>query len=529
MHQVLSFLAGQPILLLFVVIGLGSAIGRLTVRGVGLGAAGVLFLSIGLSAWASSYGINMQIPEALGTLGLTLFTFTVGIVSGATFFASLRRNLGPILSMVGVVVIGALIAVGMGHLLTLDAPTVAGAFAGAMTNTPALAAAQQAAGNPTSPTVGYAVTYLFGVVGMLAAVQLALRNRQHDADTPPLLVNRTIRVEVASEPSLRQLQEAHENRITFSRVRHGEESPILTADDRDTLLVDDLVLVVGPADEVDAVTGELGHASSHHLDLDRDYLDMRRVTVSNARAAGKTVGELGLAQRFGAVASRVRRGDVDVVASDDVMLQLGDRVRVIAPRDRMPEVSSFFGDSARGLSDITPIVLGVGMTLGILLGAVVFPVPGRVFSIGSAAGTLVLGLILGRIGRVGSVVTSMPFTAAQAISELGLLVFLAQAGSRAGAQIGVAFESGEWWRILLLGLVVTSVVAVGLYQVMRRVFHMGGTQLSGVMGGAQTQPAVLAFANGRTGHDSRVALGYALVYPAAMITKILLGQILGGL
>ena len=276
MPQVLTFLAGQPILLLFVVIGLGSAIGRLKVRGVGLGAAGVLFLAIGLSAWASHYGINLQIPEALGTLGLTLFTFTVGIVSGATFFASLRRSLGPILSMVGVVVIGALVAVGMGHLLTLDAPTVAGAFAGAVTNTPALAAAQQAAGDPTTPTVGYAVTYLFGVVGMLAAVQLALRNRQHDPDTPPLLVNRTIRVEVGTAPSLRELQERHAHRITFSRVRHGEESPILTADDRDTLLADDLVLVVGPADEVDAVTDELGHASSHHLDLDRDAADGHR-------------------------------------------------------------------------------------------------------------------------------------------------------------------------------------------------------------------------------------------------------------
>ena len=529
MSQVLTFLAGQPILLLFIVVGLGSAIGRLQLRGVGLGAAAVLFLSIGLSAWAAHYGIDMQITEALGTLGLTLFTFTVGIVSGATFFASLRRSLGPILSMVGVLVVGALVAVGMGRVLDLDAPTVAGAFAGAVTNTPALAAAQQAAGDPTSPTVGYAVTYLFGVIGMLAAVYLALRHRQQDSDTPPPLVNRTIRVEVDTAPGLRALEKEHADRITFSRVRHGEDSPIQAADERDTLLIDDLVLVVGPADEVEAVTAELGHASSHHLDLDRAYLDMRRVTVSAPHVAGKTIAELGLAQRFGATASRVRRGDVDVVAADEVMLQLGDRVRVIAPRARMGEVSTFFGDSARGLSDITPIVLGVGMTLGILLGVVAFPVPGRVFSIGSAAGTLLLGLVLGRIGRVGSVVTAMGYTAAQAISELGLLLFLAQAGSRAGSQIGVAFASGEWLRILVLGIVVTSVVAVGLYQVMRRVFHIGGTQLSGVIAGTQTQPAVLAFANGRTGHDSRVALGYALVYPAAMIVKILLGQVLGGL
>ena len=137
--------------------------------------------------------------------------------------------------------------------------------------------------------------------------------------------------------------------------------------------------------------------------------------------------------------------------------------------------------------------------------------------------------MLGRVGRIGPVVTVMPYTAAQAMAELGLLVFLAQAGTRAGGQIGQAFTSGDWLRILALGVLVTATVACGLYLVMRHVLHVGGTRLSGVLGGAQTQPAVLAFANGRTSYDPRGALGYALVYPAAMITKIVLGRLLGGL
>ncbi|KSW29169.1 aspartate:alanine exchanger family transporter [Cellulomonas sp. B6] len=529
MRDVFLFLAQQPVLLLFVVIGVGSAVGHVKVRGVGLGAAAVLFLAIALSAWASSYDVDLEITEALGTLGLTLFTFCVGLVSGATFFSSLRRSLAPILATAGVLVVSAVVAVGAGRVLGLDAPTVAGAWAGAVTNTPALAAARDAAGDATTPTIGYAVTYLFGVIGMLVAVSVALRHREHDTDAPPTLVSRTVRVEATSGSSVRDLEERHRDRIKFSRVRRGETSPIRTADDADLLVLDDLVTVVGPVEDVDAVTRELGHASSHRLEADRMYLDMRRVTVSAERAAGHTIAELDLLHRFGATISRVRRGDVDVVATDDFQLQLGDRVRVIAPRERMTEVSRWFGDSSRGLSDITPVVLGVGMALGILLGAVAFPVPGRVFSIGSAAGTLLVGLVLGRIGRVGPLVTAMPYTAAQAIAELGLLVFLAQAGSRAGAQIGAAFTSGEWLRILVLGVLVTATVGVGLHLVMRRVFRVGGTRLSGVVGGTQTQPAVLAFANARTGYDARVALGYALVYPAAMITKIVLGQVLGGL
>ena len=529
MSEVFLFLAQQPVLLLFIVIGVGSAVGHVKVRGVGLSAAAVLFLAIALSAWASSYGVDLEITEALGTLGLALFTFCVGLVSGATFFSSLRRSLGPILAMAGVLAASGGVAVVVGGLLGLDRAVVAGAWAGAVTNTPALAAARDAAGDATGPTIGYAVTYLFGVVGMLVAVSAALRHRERDTDAPPTLVTRTVRVEVTGQPRIQDLEELHGDRIKFSRVRRGEESPIRTADATDLLLLDDLVTVVGPTEEVDAVTRELGHASSHRLEADRLYLDMRRVTVSDERAAGHTIAELDLLHRFGATISRVRRGDVDVVATDDFQLQLGDRVRVIAPRERMAEVSAWFGDSSRGLSDIMPVVLGVGMALGILLGTAAIPVGGSVFKIGSAAGTLLVGLVLGRIGRIGPVVTAMPYTAAQAIAELGPLVFLAQAGSKAGAQIGAAFTSGDWLRILALGVVVTAVVAAGLYLVMRRVFAIGGTRLSGIMGGAQTQPAVLAFANARTGYDARVALGYALVYPAAMITKIIVGRILGGL
>lgn len=529
MSEVFVFLAEQPVLLLFVVIGIGSAVGHVKVRGVGLGAAAVLFTAIGMSAWAASYGQDLEIHEAFGTLGLALFTFCVGLVSGATFFSSLRRSLGPILAMSGVLAASAAVAVGAGSLLGLDRAVVAGAWAGAVTNTPALAAARDAAGDAAGPTIGYAVTYLFGVVGMLMAVSAALRHREQDTDAPPTLVTRTVRVEVSGRPRIQELEERHGDRIKFSRVRRGEMSPIRAADATDLLLLDDLVTVVGPAEDVDAVTRELGHTSSHRLEADRLYLDMRRVTVSAERAAGHTVAELDLLHRFGATISRVRRGDVDMIATDDFQLQLGDRVRVIAPREHMSEVSTFFGDSSRGLSDIMPVVLGVGMTLGLVIGTAKLPLPGGVFTIGAAAGTLLVGLVLGRVGRIGPVVTAMPYTAAQAMAELGLLVFLAQAGSRAGAQIGAAFTSGDWVRILVLGMLVTGFVASGIYLVMRRVFRVGGTRLSGILGGTQTQPAVLAFANGRTMYDARVALGYALVYPAAMITKIVLGRILGGL
>src|SRR5690554_3333664 len=206
MTAVLELLAAQPVLLLFALVGAGAALGHLKVRGIGLGAAAVLFLALGAGALGASNDVDLHVPEAFGVLGLTLFTFTVGIVSGASFFASLRKSLGLVGAMVGVLGLGALVAVVVGRLLSLDAATVAGAFAGAVTNTPALAAAREAAGDANAPTVAYAVTYVFGVLGMLVVAQLVLRGRAHDTDAPKPLVNRTVRVEVEGAPGLRDLR-----------------------------------------------------------------------------------------------------------------------------------------------------------------------------------------------------------------------------------------------------------------------------------------------------------------------------------
>ncbi|MDO5683605.1 MAG: transporter, partial [Propionibacteriaceae bacterium] len=173
---------------------------------------------------------------------------------------------------------------------------------------------------------------------------------------------------------------------------------------------------------------------------------------------------------------------------------------------------------------------GLGLMLGLIIGHVPLPLPGGgTFAIGAAAGTLLMGLIMGRLGRVGRVITTLPYTAAMTLTEFGLLIFLAYAGTRAGGQISQAFASGEWWRILVLGAVITLVMGGLAYIVGRWLFRSGGTRLSGMIAGMQTQPALLAYANGRTNFDPRIGLGYALAYPAAMVTKILVATVLAAL
>ncbi|MDO4791660.1 MAG: TrkA C-terminal domain-containing protein [Buchananella hordeovulneris] len=528
MGLIFSALQENDILLLFLLLGVGMVFGSVKVKGIKLGAAAVLFAAMALTAWGQSAGYELHVNHDLGILGLALFAFAIGINAGPTFFNTLKTAVGPILAMIGVLVGAGALAWGVGNALGMSPALIGGTFAGAITNTPALSAAGQASGDTATATVGYSIAYLWGVFGMMIAAGFALSKSRSDKDAPSPLVNRTIRVERDDNPRVGDLWERAGGEVTFSRLRRGETGPIRRPKMEDTLDRDDLVTVVGKEKAVAAIIAELGHSSTHSLMADRSYLDFRRITVSDPKLAGRTISELDLSGKFEATISRVRRGDIDMVGAPTLVLQQGDRVRVVAPTGAMAKISKFFGDSAHGLSDINPVALGLGMALGILIGELPILTPsGDTFSIGSAAGTLLVGLVMGRIGRIGRVVTSVPYTTCMVLSEIGLLVFLAYAGTKAGSQITAAFTSGAWTNILLLGFLITSFVAAGIYLSMRLLFKMGGTRLAGVLGGTQTQPAVLAFANGRTQNDPRVALGYAMVYPVAMVGKILVAQVLG--
>ncbi len=530
MHAALQYLSEEPLVLMFVLFALGSALGAVRVLDVQVGPAAVLFAAIGLGALASGQDLELEVPEIVGILGLVMFTYTVGVISGPVFFAALRTGWAPIVTVTSVLALGAAISAAVGLWLGLPVPTVAGTFAGALTNTPALAAATERSGDAAATTVGYSISYLWGVVGMLIATAWSLRHSATGrGGAGGQLTNLTVRVDRHHLPRLSDVVARYGHNVVFSRVRHGEAGPNLIADDALLLEPGDLVSVVGPLDIVTRLAKELGHTSSHDIIGDRRELDSRRITLSNRALSGRTLAELKLPERYGAVVSRVRRGDQDMVPTTDLILQPGDRLRIIVSTPRMKEVARYLGDSERGMSDINPVGFALGMSLGILLGAVHIPLPGGGFEIGAAGGTLVMGLVFGRIGRVGPLVTTLSHSAANALSTFGMLAFLAYAGTKAGGSFTDAVTSSLGWRIALTGLVVTSVVAVTLVSVGLWVHKLPGERVAGILSGSQTQPAVLAFANDRTGSDNNVAIGYALVYPAAMIIKILLGQLLAGM
>lgn len=515
------FLAEHPEVLLFAIIALGSLIGLITIRGVALGSAAVLFVAIAVSAWSHSEGVTLELPGFVANLGLALFCFAVGLQAGPTFFSTMRRSMGTVAVSFAMIVLGGVVAFAMAGPFGLTLDQAAGTFAGAVTNTPALAAA----GASAEATVGYSVAYVFGVLGMILVTNVALRRRHEDKDVPVSLLTEDVRVERSDRPTVAEVLERYGHRITFTRIkREGEQLHVPRLDEE--MLPGDVLTIDGHEPLVRLAIEWLGHESSQNIVYDRRELDFRRMTMSDPSLSGRTVAELGLADRFQATITRVRRGDVDMIAEEDTVLQWGDRVRVVAPRKYMPEITKLLGDSSRGHTSLNPVAIGVGMALGFAIGAIPLPSPGGgTIALGGALGSLVVGILMGRVGRIGLFVTVLPFTVTTVLADFGLLLFLAQAGVKSGVVIIGAFTSGAWLGIVGLGALVTLFVGFSTLFLQRRLFGMGGTRLSGVLAGTQSHPALLAYAQGRTGYDFRVSEGYTTVYAVSFLTKIVVGSL----
>jgi putative transport protein len=527
--------AEQPLLLLFVTLAIGSALGAVKIKSFALGPAAVLFTALAFSA----YDERLKLPQIIGVFGLAVFAYVIGVGAGPSFFAAIRTGGRALGVVIGGLLLGALATVLAANAMGLSGPILSGIYAGALTNTPALAAATEA-WNSDQPTVGYSVTYLFGVLGMLLAAMVGLKMQAPHAALapvvedapPPKLDGTTVRIETAGLPDLGTLTEQYEHHLVFSRIMRGDApghpGDVDIATDDAVPLPGDIVTVIGDEATVKTFIEQVGHPSTVALILDRSHLDYRRIAVSNSKVAGQPIDALRLQRKFGAVATRVRRGDVDLLATDDLVLQVGDRVRVVAPPERMYDVAAFLGDSEKGASSYSITSLAIGLALGVLLGELQFPMPGGGhFALGMAGGPLVVGLIVGRAQRTGPILWTLPHAVSSTLSQLGMMLFLAYAGSNSGSALAEALRGPTGPRLLVVGAIVTIVTAAIVLLGGRYLAGVFGPRMGGVLAGTQTQPAVLAYANEQTNDDARVNLGYALVYPAAMIVKVIVAPILG--
>lgn len=518
-------LTDSPLLTIMLVVALGAALGMIPFGPLRLGAAGALFVGLALGAIEPSLG------EGLGnvsTLGLTLFVYTVGIAAGETFFADLRRQL-PLMGMaVGVIAAVTVGSVVLGKALGLSAGMIAGVLAGALTSTPALAAATEATGSPDA-AVGYSLGYPVGVVLAIIVVVAVLQRtwpggRDGGAADAAGIVAESVAVERTA--SQRSVPGWDDEAIKMSYLVRGGVTRVISPGE--SLEPGDQVLVVGSPGAVGRAVEYLGTKLDKELTTDRGSVDFRRFVVSSNRVAGRTVAQLNLPGRFGGIVTRVRRGDDDLLARDDLTLQLGDRVLAVGPQEDLKDIGSFFGDSERKVSEVDALALGLGLVLGLLLGSIGLPLPGGVaFSLGPAAGPLVVGMVLGAIHRTGPLIWSIPLSVNLTIRQIGLLLFLATVGLASGPMFAAQALTGAGIRAgaLAAAIVLGSALA---FMVGARTMGLSTPRAAGGFAGYLGQPAILAVANDRV-KDERVEAGYAALFAVGIIAKILAVQVIAAL
>ncbi len=513
-----TILAGQPLLSLFLAVSLGAAVGAIRLGPVRLGAAGALFVGLLMSALNPALGADLGVVQQLGLL---LFVYTVGISAGATIRTGLRDNLSLLVGAVGASAVGALVAAFMARAMGIGAPLGAGLFTGALTAAPALDTASRLT-DSLDPAVGYSFAYPIGaLVGVVVVSLMAGRSWPGKNDRPPLagqgLHAVTVRIRELVNP--RTIDAWRHQQIRLSYVeRSGRTRVLIPGED---LEAEDLVVMVGEPGVVEEEAQKIGEIAQAHLADHRDEVEFERIILSNPDLAGRTVSELNLPARFGALITRVRRADLDLLARDDLALQLGDQVAVVVPVDQLDEVRSHLGDSERQVAEVDALALGVGMVLGLLLGMVSLPLPsGGAFQLGPAAGPLLVGMVLGAFRRAGPLVWTLPEAANLTIRQLGLLFFLAALGLGAGPQVAQMLAGPEALPALAISVVTVSVASLLMLGV-GRMSGLSAARSAGGVAGFLGQPAVLQAANSRV-QDERIESAYSSLFAVAIVAKILL-------
>jgi putative transport protein len=535
----IQILEATPLLTLFLVVAIGYWIGQIRIRGSGVGVAAVLFVGLAFGALDP----NLTIPSIVLEMGLVLFVYTIGLANGPGFFRKFRREgLREVLFISGIMVIPAALVVLAHFTFDLSPATTTGIFTGMSNNTPALASVLDLINSESADpetvasqaVVGFSLTYPLGVLARIMVLAVVARLWPIDFTAEahrlrkryPVAQDLRYRTIVVTRPeaagrTLQEMQRDHDWDVLFGRLYRDETISLINAETRFQL--GDRVVIAGIEEEMDEVEAHLGRRAPEDLLHEHTVYLSRRVFVSNEDIAGRPLASLNLMADYGALVSHVRRGDAELLARDDTVLEWGDRIRVLAPRDEIRRLVVLFGDSFAKLSHVNLMTAGLGIAIGLLIGLVPIPVPGGItFRLGLAGGPLLVALILGALRRTGPILWTMPYSANLTLRQFGLILLLAAIGVRSGSAFLEALSTGSGWLILVIGLVIiVSAMVVSLvlgYRLLRIPYSL-------LIGMLAPQPAVLDYAQEQAGNPLP-GVGFTLMFPLAIIINVILAQVM---
>jgi putative transport protein len=514
-----NLLEQSPMLALFAAIGLGYALGQLSIAGFSLGVGAVLFAGLALGAIAP----KSTPPGLVSSIGLVMFLYGIGIQYGKQFFAGLK---GPGLKWNLIAAAGVFTSLGialvLGKAVGVSPAYSMGLFAGSLTSTPTLQAAIEAAGN-RDPAIGYSVAYPFGVIGPILCLYAFSRLVKPRLEAGPApLQHLEIALEGTQVTTVAELIAALPAGVELIAIRQAGASKL--PDPQANVTAGDGILLFGQPEALEKARLALGHVDTGRFSKDRVALDLVRLFVSRPGVVGMPLGQIKFPGGIVAKIAEVRRGDGLLFPAADLVLEYGDRVGVVTPRASIPAVRKYFGDSMKSTAEFSYVSVGLGMSLGVLMGLIAVPLPGGgSFSLGLAGGSLIAALILGRFGRIGSLSWHLPLSANLTLRNFGLTLFLAAVGLGAGAPF-VDTVSKTGFTFLLIGAAILLGAVLIVMLLGHYVFGLSTDDLFGVVSGTTGNPAIVVYAN-RALPSDRIDVAYATIFPSMTILKIICVQV----
>ncbi|BDB24519.1 YidE/YbjL duplication [Cupriavidus sp. P-10] len=523
MDAVRVLLEAQPLFTLFLTIALGYVVGELSIKGVSLGSGAVLFVGLAIGGFAP----KAAPPALIGTLGLLLFLYGIGIQYGGQFFEGLtsarglKANAAAALGVVG----AGLISLALAPLFGVGMDASLGIFAGAGTSTATLQAII-AATKGDGAAVGYSVAYPFGVAGPILCLYCLGAVLKAKVEAPPAKVIELAEISLRNREiiglTIAELKARLPAGLSVAAVRREHHNQLPTEDL--VLRADDVLLATATdptlLQEAAALLGELqpGRISSH-----REDLDYARVFASSRAVVGLALQDIRFPDGVACSIVQVRRGDADMLPRPDLILEVGDRVGLLVNRAHAKAMRSFFGDSIKGTAELSFISIGIGAAAGLLAGMIPLPIPGvGKLTLGLAA-LLLVALYLGKVRRSGRFVWTMPLSANLVLRNFGLTIFLAQVGIASGPKFFATISmTGISFLLYSIAIVLALVLITALACLL--IFRLPFDVTAGVICGATGNPAILAFAN-RVAPTDQPDLGYAMIFPSMTIAKILFVEI----
>lgn len=534
----------QAVVVLSLISAIGLGLGKIHVCGISLGVTFVFFAGI----LAGHFGLSID-PQMLNyaeSFGLIIFVYALGLQVGPGFFSSFRKG-GVTLNMlaIAVVILGTFLAVVCSYTTGVSLPNMVGILCGATTNTPALGAAQQTLKQmgleSSTPALGCAVAYPLGVIGVILAVLLIrkllvrreyLEVQEKDDANKTYIAAFQVHNPAIFNKSIKDIAHMSYPKFVISRLWRDGNVSIPTSEK--IIKEGDRLLVVTSEKDALALTvlfGEQENTDWNKEDIDWNAIDSQlisqRIVVTRPELNGKKLGALRLRNHYGINISRVYRSGVQLLATPELTLQLGDRLTVVGEAAAIQNVEKVLGNAIKSLKEPNLVAVFVGIILGLALGAVPFSIPGisTPVRLGLAGGPIIVGILIGTFGPRLHMITYTTRSANLMLRALGLSLYLACLGLDAGAHFfdTVFRPEGLLWIGLGFGLTLVPTVLVGFFAF--KIMKIDFGSVSGMLCGSMANPMALNYANDTIPGDNP-SVAYATVYPLSMFLRVIIAQVL---